>query len=131
MIGNGSIKIKLDISMIPAAEGITGSDGFIWDLCSTAMLNDLQMLLPHTRHIHLHDNFGTRTMTCDHDYGQRIAFGAADIHLPLGWGKIPVVKVLQQLREWDGIINLEIELRFHEHYRESLSMVRRHLGDVH
>jgi sugar phosphate isomerase/epimerase len=91
----------------------------------TALLNDLRMLLPYIGHIHLHDNFGARTTMCEHDYSQRITLGAADIHLPLGWGGIPVKEVLRHLNEWDGIINLEIEQRFRDQYGESLALVHR------
>lgn len=93
----------------------------------TALLKDLRTLLPYVGHIHLHDNLGARTMICDNDFSQRVALGAADIHLPLGWGRIPVKEIMYQLKDWDGIIDLEIEMRFQEQYVKSLAFVRQYI----
>jgi sugar phosphate isomerase/epimerase len=89
-----------------------------------ALLRDLRKLLPCIGHIHLHDNLGISLPMTRHDYSHRIACGAADIHLPLGWGSIPILEVLHILTAYNGIINLEIEKRFADQYASSLEIVR-------
>jgi sugar phosphate isomerase/epimerase len=88
------------------------------------LLRDLRKLLPCIGHIHLHDNFGISLPMAQYDYNHRIACGAADIHLPLGWGSIPIPEVLNILTAYNGIINLEIEKRFADQYASSLEIVR-------
>jgi sugar phosphate isomerase/epimerase len=65
----------------------------------------------------------------NHNQKFDIACGAADLHLPLGWGKIPVKEVIAALAGYDGIINLEIEKRFDDQYEASLDIVRRYLSE--
>jgi sugar phosphate isomerase/epimerase len=89
-----------------------------------ALVRDIRKLLPCIGHIHLHDNFGIPLPMSQYDYNHRIACGAADIHLPLGWGSIPIPNVLNELAAYNGIINLEIEKRFADQYAESLEIVR-------
>jgi sugar phosphate isomerase/epimerase len=84
--------------------------------------------LPHIGHVHLHDNFGMALPMSEHDYNHRIACGAADLHLPLGWGTIPIEDVIVALAGYDGIINLEIEKRFDDQYETSLELTRRYLS---
>ncbi|MDR2751887.1 MAG: sugar phosphate isomerase/epimerase [Clostridiales bacterium] len=93
------------------------------------LLGAISTALPHIGHVHLHDNFGKPTMLLSHDYGQRIASGVADLHLPPGWGAIPVKEALNALKGFGGIINLEIEKRFCDEYASSLSLVRRILEE--
>jgi sugar phosphate isomerase/epimerase len=85
---------------------------------------------PHIGHIHLHDNFGLALPMTEHDCSHRIVCGAADLHLPLGWGTIPVGEVMAALSGYDGIINLEIEKRFDDQYESSLKIVRQHLDNL-
>jgi sugar phosphate isomerase/epimerase len=88
------------------------------------LLRDIQKLLLYIGHIHLHDNFGIPLPMAQYDYNHRITCGAADIHLPLGWGSIPIQEILNILTPYNGIINLEIEKRFADQYASSLEIVR-------
>ena len=85
--------------------------------------------LPYIGHVHLHDNFGISLPMSEYDYNHRITCGAADLHLPLGWGTIPVKKVMAALNGYDGIINLEIEKHFDDQYEPSLELARQYLGN--
>jgi sugar phosphate isomerase/epimerase len=85
--------------------------------------------LPHIGHVHLHDNCGVALPMANYDYGHRIACGAADLHLPLGWGKVPVKEAINALAGYDGVINLEIEKRFDDQYEASLESARRYLSE--
>lgn len=92
------------------------------------LLQELEALLPYLGHVHLHDNFGHAFPMLENDYIHRLACGAADLHLPLGWGDVPVPQVFALLKgNFSGVINLEIEERFHSYYKESVDLVRTHL----
>jgi sugar phosphate isomerase/epimerase len=88
------------------------------------LLSGLKTAMPHIGHIHLHDNFGIPLPMSEHDYNHRITCGAADLHLPLGWGTIPIKEVIAALSGYDGIINLEIEKRFDDQYENSIQLIR-------
>jgi sugar phosphate isomerase/epimerase len=53
---------------------------------------------PVAGHVHLHDSFG-RPTTVESFYttAERIAFGMGDLHLPLGWGDLPLDRLLPDL----------------------------------
>lgn len=93
-----------------------------------ALLTDAELLLPFVIHIHLHDNFGIPLRMEDKDYSHRIACGAADLHLPPGWGGIPFKPLLDIFQPYKGIFVLEIEKRFEDQYGASLDFVRQHIG---
>jgi sugar phosphate isomerase/epimerase len=93
------------------------------------LLAEISTALPHIGHVHLHDNFGKPSLLLSHDYGQRIASGVADLHLPPGWGEVPVKEALLALKGYSGIINLEIEKRYCDEYASSLSLVRHALEE--
>jgi sugar phosphate isomerase/epimerase len=89
-----------------------------------ALLADAALLLPWTGHMHLHDNFGIPIRMEQSDYSHRIAYGAADLHLPLGWGKIPFPELLSLFSAYSGIFVFEIEKRFADQYQATLGFVR-------
>ena len=93
-----------------------------------ALLNDLDKLLPYIGHFHLHDNCGIKDQMSSFDANHRIISGASDLHLPLGWGDIPFEDILSRLGNFDGIINLEIEHRFRNHYKDCISYIRQQLA---
>lgn len=93
-----------------------------------ALLADAESLLPFVAHVHLHDNFGIPLRMEDKDYSHRIACGAADLHLPPGWGRIPFGPLLKVFRPYRGIFVLEIEKRFEDQYKASLDWIRESAG---
>ena len=90
------------------------------------LLEDLKTVLPYIGHIHLHDNFGYPAPDPYMTYSHNITCGFGDIHLPLGWGRLPVGRVLKMLEEggYKGILNLEIEKRFEGYYEKCIEMCR-------
>jgi sugar phosphate isomerase/epimerase len=92
------------------------------------LLEAIATAMPYIGHIHLHDNCGIALPMSERDYNHRIACGAADLHLPLGWGTIPVMEVITALSGYGGIVNLEIEKRFDDQYEASLELTRRCLS---
>lgn len=90
------------------------------------LLEELATAMPYIAHIHLHDNMGIPCTDSGFTDSHKITCGMGDIHLPLGWGKIPLDAVLTQLKEGDypGIINLEIEKRFEKYYKTCVECCR-------
>lgn len=89
-----------------------------------ALLADATLLLPWIGHMHLHDNFGIPLRMEQSDYSHRIACGAADLHLPLGWGQIPFPELLSLFSSYSGIFVFEIEKRFEDQYKATLDFVK-------
>lgn len=79
---------------------------------------------PWVRHLHLNDNFGRLDRGVDRET-ERWAFGEADLHLPPGWGRIPLRPALEALGEAAGFVVLEIKSGFRDYLAEALKAARR------
>lgn len=49
-------------------------------------------------HLHLHDNCGIPDFRHCDDAGDRVAMGIGDLHMPMGWGRIPWRDLLPRMR---------------------------------
>lgn len=79
---------------------------------------------PWTRHIHAHDNFGR----LDRGFGSesdRWPYGEADLHMPPGWGTIPLRELFVNLPDYDRDIVLEIKPGFFDYFAEALSTTQK------
>ena len=75
-------------------------------------LEAIRSTLPHVRHVHVNDNFGRydplrlenfplyRTQTP----ADTFPLGKGDLHLPVGWGGIPLEKAFELLRGYRGTV---------------------------
>lgn len=61
-------------------------------------------------HLHLHDNCGIPDTGAIGDSGDQVAFGVGDLHMPMGWGRIPWEEVLPAMRLRNGTFAM-IELQ--------------------
>jgi sugar phosphate isomerase/epimerase len=77
----------------------------------------------YVRYIHWHDNCGRLDgfSAALHD---RLPNGEGDLHLPPGWGDIPLDTVLACLDGYAGWVTMEIRPRYRAHYREALATTR-------
>lgn len=76
-------------------------------------LNEMKAIAPWARHLHLHDSFGLADDVHMHSAGERVAFGHGDLHLPLGWGDIPWLRIFDECVFPEGVLfNLEMKDRF-------------------
>lgn len=102
-------------------------------------LESVRLAKPYIRHIHVHDNFGRfeelRLAGYDQykliQYRRLLALGKGDLHLPPGWGIVPLDQAFELLENYEGIFMLEY---YHQRYRpwareileETKSYVKRH-----
>lgn len=78
---------------------------------------------PFVRHLHWHDNFGRLDgfSAAQHD---RLPNGEGDLHLPPGWGNIPLDTVQACLDGYTGWLTMEIRPRYRAHYQGALVRTR-------
>jgi len=86
-------------------------------------LQAVRQAAPHLRHIHANDNFGRLDDAYD-DLGQRNPYGEGDLHLPPGWGAIPLADAMRQLPDYTGILVLELRPRYRDRLIEALATMR-------
>ena len=95
-------------------------------------LTSIKRALPYLKHIHVHDNFGQASITSQDDpYINRLPFGEGDLHMPPGMGKIPYEKVFSLIREYKGIVVMEIEPRYWYLYERALKRLRKYIEETH
>jgi len=78
---------------------------------------------PYVRHIHWHDNFG-RLDGLSSAYHDRLPNGEGDLHMPPGWGSVPLDTVRACLDGYAGWLTMEIRPRYRAHYYEALRATR-------
>jgi len=99
-------------------------------MCGFDYLDGVRQIAPYVFHIHAHDNFGL----LDGPRGsqmERLPNGEADLHLPPGWGEIPLTESLEALGGYNGVIVLEIRPRYRAFYAEALDATRKLIGHLH
>lgn len=84
-------------------------------------LDAVRDVAPLVGHVHLADNFG-RIGSPEADLREKEFLGEGDLHLPPGWGNIPLREVLSVPYPHDPVIILEI--RHLRHYQEALAAYR-------
>ncbi|BBB92048.1 sugar phosphate isomerase/epimerase family protein [Methylomusa anaerophila] len=85
------------------------------------LLAGVEALAPYVRHIHLHDNFGKCcTYFAKKQQYELTATGRGDMHMPIGWGAVPVREILTRLPNYHGVVTLEIHPRYRAYYGEAL-----------
>lgn len=85
-------------------------------------LESVRLAKPYIRHIHVQDNFGRfeelRLASYDQykliPYRRLIALGKGDLHLPPGWGIVPLDAAIELLENYEGVFMLEY---YHQRYR--------------
>lgn len=91
-----------------------------WDYLAT-----IRQVAPLVGHIHLNDNFGRTKLDGDWDANEYLAVGEGDMHLPPGWGAIPLEEVFATRFPQDPTVILELRPHFAENAGEALATTRR------
>jgi sugar phosphate isomerase/epimerase len=86
-------------------------------------LDAIRQAAPWVRHIHVNDNFGRLDTGRDWE-GERLPYGEGDLHLPPGWGAIPLREAFALLPNFAGDVVLELKTRYWEHFSEALVNLR-------
>lgn len=118
-VGHPNLGICLDLAHLFLATNQLGID----------YLEAVSQAAPHLRHIHANDNFG-RLDDAYSGLGDRNPYGEGDLHLPPGWGSIPLADALRQLPGYTGILILELRPRYWDRMAEGLETMRRIVASV-
>ena len=113
--------------------GITLDLGHAWlASChySYNLLAGVEAVRPYIRHIHLHDNYGRCCASYEKKQGELLATGRGDLHLPIGWGEVPAREVFACLKDYRGVITLEMRPRYRAYYGVALANARALLDDM-
>ena len=87
-------------------------------------LDSIMLALPYIKHVHIHDSFGKPKISYEEQDINLIQFGIGDLHMPIGWGEIPYNKVFHLLKNYGGVLCLELKPRFKRFYKYSLERVK-------
>jgi sugar phosphate isomerase/epimerase len=94
--------------------------------CGFDYLEAIREAAPHIRHLHISDNFG-RPEGPFRGPKEKNSHGEGDLHLPPGWGDVPLASVFQILPQYAGALILELRDRYRPHYREARDTVLNYL----
>jgi sugar phosphate isomerase/epimerase len=112
-IGHPNVAMTLDVGHLYIAARDIGFD----------YLQAVDKAAPWVKHLHISDNFGRLDQGFDTEH-DRWALGEADIHMPPGWGSVPLDQVFARLPDYAGDVILEIKTGFMDHAGEGLQTTR-------
>lgn len=87
-------------------------------------LDSIKLALPYIKHVHIHDSFGKPKLSYEEQDINLIQFGIGDLHMPVGWGAIPYDKIFRILKNYQGVLSLELKPRFKKFFTYSLQRVK-------
>jgi sugar phosphate isomerase/epimerase len=118
-INNPFVGITLDVGHAYLASKYYGFD----------FLEAVSRAAPYVRHIHLHDNFGRASGSLEKKQAELMSTGRGDLHLPIGFGEIPISEVLALLNNFHGVVLHEIRPRYREWAKIALELGRQLLSN--
>lgn len=88
-----------------------------YDFDPMAEVSQIRGLVAHT---HIHDNFGGAVHHFQKQQTHQLPLGKGDSHMPVGWGRVPIAGMLQQiLPEYEGLFMMELRSRYFNDIQES------------
>ncbi|WP_372425725.1 sugar phosphate isomerase/epimerase family protein [Salinarimonas chemoclinalis] len=116
-VGDPHVRATLDVSHGFLHAGARGGDG----LAEAVALSDV------AAHVHLHDSFGVPEETFwAYTQAEKMHFGLGDLHLPLGWGDLPLERLMRAARFPEGCtFVVELPERFVAEAAQTLADARR------
>jgi sugar phosphate isomerase/epimerase len=104
---------------LDAGHGFLAARYLGWDYLAT-----IRQVAPLVGHIHLNDNFGRAKLDDGWDVNEYIAVGDGDLHLPPGWGAIPLEELFAIPFRQEPAVILELRPHFAENAAEALATTR-------
>ncbi|HUK99538.1 MAG TPA: sugar phosphate isomerase/epimerase [Nitrospirota bacterium] len=109
-INKNNVKINLDV-------GHLYMSSIFYNFDAIQATREIAGLIAHT---HVHDNFGNAVYAHEKQQTHQIPFGRGDSHLPVGWGEIPIAKILETfINNYDGMLMMELRSRYFMYTEES------------
>lgn len=114
-VGRPNVGITLDFGHASVASSHFGFD----------YLSSIKQASPYVNSLHVYDSFGRPNNISENlPYMFQLIYGLNDLHLPLGWGNIPLEKIFASLEIPQVFMTLEIHPRFKSEYENSLEIAR-------
>lgn len=114
-VGHPNIAATIDFSHAHLEMGMRGGD----------VVPEVKALAPFARHLHIHDSFGRPDDFYLYSEGEQLAYGAGDIHLPVGWGSTPWDGILRECTFPAGVVfNIELAERYWHFAQETVDRTR-------
>lgn len=118
-IGHPNVRACLDFSHAALTSAAAGADFFA----------EAKALARVARHLHIHNSFGDPTHFWTFSRSERVAYGLSDLHLPIGWGKLPWAAIMAEFTFLpDVIFNLELPAQYWFMLEDSVRAVREMVG---
>ncbi len=113
-VNHSNVKATLDIGHAFLASNFYRQD----------LLEGLESIAPHVRHIHMHDNHGRCCASFEKRQTELAVMGRGDLHMPPGWGSIPFADIFSKLPEYEGAVTIELRPRYREYVAAVLEDVQ-------
>lgn len=85
-VDHAAVQATLDFAHAALQCAVKGAD----------LMTEVKALAPLAPHLHVNDCFGQVADAVVPLAGEELAYGSADLHLPLGWGNLPWEKLLTE-----------------------------------
>ncbi|WP_181700347.1 sugar phosphate isomerase/epimerase family protein [Chthonobacter albigriseus] len=83
-------------------------------------------LAPLSRHVHVHDSFGRPGDFWVYHRSEALAFGAGDLHIPVGWGNLPWDRLAAEAGfPADVVLNIELDAPYWAEIGATVAATRR------
>ncbi len=92
-------------------------------------VTEAKALAPFAKHLHVHDSFGRPKDFWTYSLTEDLAFGAGDLHLPLGWGDLPFDRIAAEAAfPAEVVVDIELQARFWSELPQTIRLTRAFAG---
>ena len=120
-VNRPNVKINLDFGHVFMTSCFYGYD----------LPNAVASIKDLVGHTHVHDNFGGTVHHWEKQQTHQLPFGRGDNHMPVGWGALPIKKILDiLLPEYKGLLMMELRSRYFQDIPVSRDNLAQILGRI-
>ena len=114
-IARPNVGITFDFGHAKVASTYFGFDYF----------SSIKLASPYINSLHIYDSFGIpNDVEEDLPYIFQVIYGLDDLHLPLGWGRLPLEEIFKSLEISQAFMTIELNPRYKDEYAESLRIAK-------